>query len=47
MATSWQFDYKLFYSTKYGRQYGAVNNFKEDEAKGERDEDFDVVSFLI
>ena len=27
--------------------YGTFNDFKEDEAKGERDEDSDVVSLML
>lgn len=43
MATTWL---NIQQNTKNTQQYGAFNDFKEDEAKGERDEDSDVVSLM-
>lgn len=43
MATTWL---NIQQNTKNTQQYGTFNDFKEDEAKGERDEDSDVVSLM-
>ena len=33
--------------SKIFNNYGTFNDFEEDEAKGERDEDSDVVSLML